>query len=210
MLLKLSPRKNSRAFRCSKERNICDWDIACISIGITGVLSSWYRAEVLLAVRGRTALLAAIVSLAAACSAPSPENPEVRASAVYDTIVQWFADESTSDPEPLPVFIEPRGEGASIELDVQADLVKSSKDFATVKFIDSRDEALITNEDGTVVVADDGVLIRLAPVVEEGDKVRIDVDVHDKDEQFKTLQFNLHRVGDAWIMDHDPVTVPAG
>ena len=57
---------------------------------------------------------------------------------------------------------------------------------------------------------DDGLLIRLAPVVEEGDKVRIDVDVHDKDEQFKTLQFNLHRVGDAWVMDHDPVPIPAG
>ena len=134
----------------------------------------------------------------------------MRAGAVYDSIVHWFADKSTDDPEPLPVFIEPRGEGASIQLDVQAELIKSTQDFATVKFIDSRDEALVTNEDGTIVVADDGILIRLAPVVEEGDKVRIDVDVHDKDEQFKTMQFNLHRVGDTWVIDGDPVVVPAG
>jgi hypothetical protein len=147
-------------------------------------------------------LLAAIVSLTAACSAPSPENPEVRAGAVYDTIVHWFADESADDPEPLPVFIEPRGEGASIQLDVQAELIKSAKDFATVKFIDSRDEALVTNEDGSTVVADDGILIRLAPVVEVG--------VHDGDEQFTTMQFNLHRVGDAWVIDGAPVEVPAG
>jgi hypothetical protein len=165
---------------------------------------------VLLAARGRTALLAAIVSLTAACSAPSPENPEVRAGAVYETIVQWFADESADDPEPLPVFIEPRGEGASIQLDVQAELIKSSKDFATVKFIDSRDEALVTNEDGTTVVADDGILIRLAPVVEEGDKVRIDVDVHQKDEEFETMQFNLRRVGEGWVLDQTPAVVPSG
>ena len=82
-------------------------------------------------------------------------------------------------PTPLPVFIEPRGEGATIHLDVQAELIKSTKDVATVRFIDSRDEALITNDDGTVVVADGGILIRLAPVVEEGEKVRLDVDVHD-------------------------------
>jgi hypothetical protein len=173
-------------------------------------VGGWYRENVLVAARGRTVLLAAIVSLTAACSAASPENPQVRAGAVYDTIVHWFADESANDPEPLPVFIEPRGEGASIQLDVQAELIKSAKDFATVKFIDSRDEALVTDEDGSTVVADDGILIRLAPVVEVGDKVRIDVDVHDGDEQFTTMQFNLHRVGDAWVIDGAPVEVPAG
>jgi hypothetical protein len=165
---------------------------------------------VLVAVRGRTVLLAAIVSLTAACSAASPENPEVRAGAVYDSIVRWFTQESTTDPDPLPVFVEPRGEGASIQLDVQAELVKSTQDVATVRFIDSRDEALVTNEDGTIVVADQGILIRLAPVVEEGDKVRIDVDVHDKDEQFTTTQFNLHLVSDQWVIDGAPVEVPAG
>jgi hypothetical protein len=165
---------------------------------------------VFVAVRGRKVLLAAIVSLTAACSAASPENPEVRAGAVYDSIVRWFAAESTTDPDPLPVFIEARGEGASIQLDVQAELVKSTEDVATVRFTDTRDEALITNEDGTVVVADDGILIRLAPVVEEGDKVRIDVDVHDKDEEFRTMQFNLSLVNDQWVIDQAPVDVPAG
>ena len=162
------------------------------------------------AVRGRRVLLAAIVSLTAACSSPSPENPEVRAGAVYDTIVRWFAAESPDDPDPLPVFIEARGEGTSIQLDVQAELVKSTEDVATVRFIDSRDEALVTNEDGTVVVADDGILIRLAPVVEEGDKVRIDVDLHDKDEEFRTMQFNLSLVNDDWVIAGAPVGVPAG
>lgn len=146
----------------------------------------------------------------AACSSPSPENPEVRAGAVYDTVVRWFAQSSTTDPDPLPVFIESRGEGASIELDVQAELIKSTQDVATVKFTDSRDEALITNDDGTVVVADEGILVRLAPVIEEGRKVRLDVDVHESDENFKTLQFTLSLVNDEWVLDGPPVDAPAG
>ena len=164
----------------------------------------------LVAVRGRIVVLAAIVLILAACSSPSPENPEVRAGAVYDTIVRWFAQSSANDPDPLPVFIEPRGEGASIQLDVQAELVKSTQDVATVRFIDSRDEALITNDDGTVVVADGGMLLRLAPVVEESKKVRIDVDIHDHDEEFKTLQFVLDQVTDKWQIELPPTVVPAG
>ena len=162
------------------------------------------------AVRGRRTVLAAIVLILASCSSPSPENPEVRAGAVYDTIVRWFAKSSTTDPDPLPVFIEPRGEGASIQLDVQAELIKSTKDVATVRFIDSRDEALITKDDGTVVVADDGMLLRLAPVVEEGKKVRIDVDIHDHDEVFKTLQFVLDQVNDKWQIELPPTVVAPG
>ena len=54
------------------------------------------------------------------------------------------------------------------------------------------------------------MLLRLAPVVEEGKKVRIDVDVHDQDEEFKTMQFDLDQVNDKWVIDRPPVEVPAG
>jgi len=134
----------------------------------------------------------------------------VRAGAVYDSVVRWFAQSSTTDPDPLPVFIEPRGEGASIDLGVQAELVKSTQDVATVRFIDARDEALITNADGTQVVADGGILIRLAPVIENGTKVRLDVDVHETDENFRTLQFDLSLVNESWVLDGQPIEVPAG
>ena len=129
---------------------------------------------------------------------------------MYETVVRWFAQQSPDDPDPLPVFIESRGEGASIELDVQAELIKSTQDFATVRFIDSRDEALVTNDDGTVVVADGGILVRLAPVIEEGRKVRLDVDVHQADEKFKTMQFSLNLVKDEWVLAGEPVEAPAG
>jgi len=164
---------------------------------------------VLVGVR-KAVVLTAILSILAACSSDSPASPTVRAGAVYDSVVRWFAQSSTTDPDPLPVFVEPRGEGASIDLGVQAELVKSTQDVATVRFIDSRDEALITNADGTQVVADGGILIRLAPVIENGTKVRLDVDVHERDEEFRTLQFDLTQVNGTWVLDKQPVEVPAG
>ena len=221
MLLTLSPRKNSLALRCSSDRNICDLAIAHFYRGLwqggqsadrLGGAGGTVRG-VLVAVRGRGVVLAAIVltsTCASGCSSNSPTSPVVRAGAVYETVVQWFAQSSSTDPDPLPVFIEPRGEGTSIGLDVQAELVKSTHDLATVKFIDSRDEALITNADGTVVVADGGILIRLAPVIEKGKKVRLDVDVHEHDETFRTMQFDLSLVGENWVLDQQPIVVPAG
>ncbi|HEY7627410.1 MAG TPA: hypothetical protein VH761_10095 [Ilumatobacteraceae bacterium] len=122
--------------------------------------------------------------------------------------MRWFAQRDASDPDPLPVFIEPRGEGASIQLDVQAKVVDTTKDVAAVRFIDARDEALVTNEDGVTVVADDGVLIRLDPVVEEGNSVKLDVDVHDRDDHFFTYEFDLSRRADTWNIDRPPVEVP--
>ena len=159
---------------------------------------------------GRRTLIAVIVSAITACTSASPANPEVRASAAYDAIVRWFALESDDDPEPLPVFVEPRGEGASIGLDIQAELVTSVQDVATVRFIDSRDEALVTNDEGALVAADDGMLLRLAPVVEVGRTIRLDVDVHQHDEQFRTLQFELSLAGDRWVVDRAPLDVPSG
>ena len=166
--------------------------------------------NVLVAARGRTLLFAAVVLVVlvvTACSDGSTATPEARASAVYAEIVRWFARANT-DAEPLPVFIEPRGAGATIGLDVQAELIKDVQDVATVRFIDSRDEALVTNDDGTVVVAGGGVLLRLAPVVEEGSKVRIEVDVHEHDEQFRTEQFDLGLVGTRWEIEQPPTSVP--
>jgi hypothetical protein len=49
------------------------------------------------------------------------------------------------------------------------------------------DEALVTSADGREVVADGGILIRLAPVGEDGDSVRLDVDVRENDEPFVVL-----------------------
>lgn len=154
-------------------------------------------------------MLVALVASLLGCSS-SGDDSHGRAELVYDSVVRWFAQRSAGDPDPLPVFIEPRGEGASIQLDVQAKVVDATKDVAKVKFIDTRDEALVTNSDGTVVVADGGVLIRLDPVIEHGNTVKLDVDVHDHDDVFRTLEFDLTRSGENWTVSKTPVEVPSG
>ncbi len=146
----------------------------------------------------------------AACSSEPPATQKVDAAAVYETVIGWFADAKPDDPAPLPIFVEPRGQGTSIALDVQAEVVKSTTAVATVRFIDTRDEALTKDDTGTAVVADNGILIRLAPVADTGSAVRLDVDVYEQDEQFHTLQFNLRLSGDQWTVTASPATVPPG
>ena len=147
---------------------------------------------------------AALGSALSACGEdPRPDPVTDRSAAVYTAIVTWFAASQADDPEPLPVFVEPRGDGATIPLGVQTDLIAAVADVADVRFIDVRDEAL-ADVDGHLVAADDGVLLRLPPVDQMADPVLADVDLHLSDEQFLTLRFELERGADGWRLLGSP------
>ena len=121
------------------------------------------------------------------CSIGSANEDEIRASEVYDEVVRWLVDDAGGGnaEDPMAVFIEPRGEGAAISLDVQAELIEATKDVADVRFLDERSEGLV-DEDGTVVVKDEGILIRLGPVVEDDSHVLLDVDIWESDRHVPT------------------------
>jgi hypothetical protein len=156
------------------------------------------------ATRSILAALAVVIVVAAGCDSRS--SSELRAGQAYEAVIRWLADESAGDPEPLPVFIESRGEGAAITLDVQAEVVDWAKDFADVHFIDDREEALVDGaEEGQLVVRDEGVLIRLGPVVEDGERITLEVDRWVEGEVFDTLELLLRRSGDAWTVERDPL-----
>ncbi len=157
----------------------------------------------------RSAAWAGLLAFAVgACdgSSASPDAERDRTASVYTAIVDWFADAHDDDPTPLPVFVEPRGDGASVPLEAQAEVVSATADLATVRFIDVRDEAL-TEVDGHLVAADDGVLLRLPPVDEMADPVIADVDVHLRDAQFLTLRFEVRHDGDGWVVVMPPEQV---
>ena len=139
------------------------------------------------------------------CSCGSPNEDEIRASAVYHEVVRWLVDDAgaATDDEPMAVFIEPRGEGAAISLDVQAELIDATKDIADVRFLDERDEGLV-EEEGTIVVKDDGILIRLGPVIEEDSPVLLDVDIWESEDTFSELRFELRRFGSTWAVQGTP------
>ena len=160
-------------------------------------------------------LWGATVALLAACTDGSPS--EARASGAYEAVIRWFAASAGDDPEPLPVFVEPRGEGTTIDLQVQAEVVAATADVANVRFIDARDEALVVVEPDSsgggsiepetstpraerMEVRDGGVLIRLGPVLEEGSRVTLDVDVWNDDETTETKRFVLRADGAEWVV----------
>lgn len=139
------------------------------------------------------------------CSIGAANEDEIRASAVYDEVVRWLVDDAGGGtPEaPMAVFIEPRGEGAAISLDVQAELIEATKDVANVRFLDERTEGLV-DEDGTFVVKDDGILIRLGPVVEDDSHVLLDVDIWKSVDTFDEVRFELRRSGNTWAVQGPP------
>jgi hypothetical protein len=147
----------------------------------------------------------AVLSLCS-CSLGAPNEDEIRASAVYAEVVRWLVDDAgrAADEEPMAVFIEPRGEGAAISLDVQAELIEATKDMADVRFLDERDEGLVEEEDGTIAVRDGGILIRLGPVVEEDSPVLLDVDIWESEDTFSEWRFELRRRGNSWAVQGQP------
>lgn len=157
----------------------------------------------------RTAPLLAVVGLLGACdSGGSTPSTKERAVDVYDAVVRWLAGADGTDPDPLPVFVEPRGEGTSIDLDVQAGILDATEDVATVTFIDSREEALV-DVDGVLVAADDGIFVRLGPVDDEGDHVELDIDLHERDDEFVGLRFVLEQSEGHWQVLGPPTEVEA-
>ena len=139
------------------------------------------------------------------CSIGAANEDEIRASAVYDEVVRWLVDDAggSTPEEPMAVFIEPRGEGAAISLDVQAELIEATKDIANVRFLDERSEGLVEN-DGVLSVKDEGILVRLGPVVEDDSHVLLDVDIWTSEDTFDEVRFELRRSGTTWAVQGPP------
>jgi hypothetical protein len=129
-----------------------------------------------------------------------------RAAQVYESILRWFVP-SVPPGQKAVIFIEPRGEGSSIGLNVQSELVRALDDIATVRFIDSHDEALDKDEDGVPHVKDGGLLLRLGPVAETGSPVTVDVDQFISEDDYTSLRFVVGEAGESWDIDGQPESV---
>lgn len=144
-----------------------------------------------------------LLTLANACTSLSPSKE--RASDVYVTVIRWFVDQSDAEP-PMKVFVEPLGEGSSINVDVQAEVITAVEPDATVRFIDARDEALDDTGDGTFVVRDDGLLLAFGPVPNDAADLSLQVDQYLSDTLVRTHHFELSRVNGDWqVNDHTMV-----
>ena len=142
-------------------------------------------------------MLVGLLAVAVSCTDLSPSKE--RASDVYVTVIRWFVEHNSGEV-PLKVFVEPRGEGSSINVDVQAEVVTAVEDVASVRFIDARDEALVDNGEGVLVVRDDGVLIAFGPVPNDAADVTLELDQYVDETTVRTFRFALRRSGGQWVI----------
>lgn len=117
----------------------------------------------------------------------------------YAVVVRWFVDNSApGDNNPL-VLIEARGEGLGIGLEAQAALVAASDEFADVRFIDDRAEAM--DDEG---VRHDVILLAIGPAIAEGTTASIACDQISGPEVVLSWTFSLEFVNDGWRLTSAP------
>ena len=143
-----------------------------------------------------------LTHLLMACS-PESTTADGNVADAYALVIEWFADRSSADPDPLLVFVEARGEGFEIELPAQASVVEASASFADVQFIDDRSEAI--GDDGAV--RDDGILLALGAAVVDGSEAIVECDEILTSEEMTTWRFELRYVGNEWLLLQEPTEV---
>lgn len=115
----------------------------------------------------RSAALVALIALVVAGCAGDESGEDVRVADAYADAVQVVVDVAptsevteVSEAEDLVVWVHPLQDGASIDLEVQVEMLEMLEDWADVRFADSFDETLHDAEDDPSVI-DDGVSVGL-------------------------------------------------
>jgi hypothetical protein len=104
----------------------------------------------------------------------------------------------------LPVvYVEPLGD-EDIDAAVQADTASELRDVADVRFADERSEALDEDEPG-MPVRDDGILVAIGDLPEEGEPVDVEVEVYRSEDDRSTALFSFARRSSEWTVSSTSV-----
>jgi hypothetical protein len=151
----------------------------------------------------------AVTLAVGSCGSGGPSEHEREAN-VYAAVIRALALDEPADPgaetEELDwvVYAGSLDEERVISLEVQAAVVEMLEDFATIRFVDEKAEAIDDTADGEPVL-DDGVLVLLG-AVPTGRSPSVDAERYvdlDDDEHFR---IGLERTNDNWsIVDVDAV-----
>lgn len=157
-----------------------------------------------------TALMVGATLAVTGCSGAEPQA--VRAGEVYDAVVRLLATEVDTEPvepdepgELLVIHVERWDDGA-VDLAVQAEVVASTAEVATVRFIDTRDEAIEWIDD-VAQVRHGGLLVRLGPVPDRGRQVEVLVDRWNEADRFERRSMTVVQRGDTWAVVGEPSLV---
>lgn len=150
-----------------------------------------------------TLLLATIAS----CGSKGDTEPHGDTADAYAVVVRWFVDNSAAtggNPDVNPVvLIEARGEGVGIGLETQVALVAAADEFADVRFIDDRSEAMDGGE-----VRDGVILLALGSAITDGTMANVVCDQIVGAEVVLSWTFNLGYGTDGWTLTSDPTPRP--
>ncbi len=126
---------------------------------------------------------------------------DAASSGVVDTadaiaaMVTWQAEEQEpvlddNGEAQLPVIFVVAGDGADIDVGVQASVAEAMVDTATVRFADDVDDTFDSGFENQPV-RDDGVLLLVGPMPDAAETITIDLDRYEAVDEWETLQLEI-------------------
>ncbi len=149
-------------------------------------------------------LIAGVISCGS--GAEDPVAGDDRTAAVYNSVLTWVLDGEpgvgAGERPDWTLFVAPRSE-IEIDLDVQVAVVEALDSSIFVRFIDERTEAVHENVADNAV-RDDGILVGLGAVEQEGDIVEVYVDRYQNANEVEAWWIILRRSGNVWQLVDTP------
>lgn len=169
-------------------------------------------------VRARTAVALALAVAALVSSgcgdddtaAPTEQDPVDRQVDIYAEVLRAVvvdADPAFAEAGPPVVYVAARGGEEPINVDVQAGVVVELEEWTTIRFVDTVEEAVDVDAEGAPV-RDDGVLVGLGPVPEEGRIVDVYADRYEGPDRTVVFEVTVRRTSDGWSVDEPLDGVP--
>jgi hypothetical protein len=140
---------------------------------------------------------------------PGTTAPERDDAAVYAAVVSWFADQEppTEDDKARDTYLDSLDEG-TIPIDVQVSMVQDLEDDdLTVRFIDATEEAIDEGVDGAPV-RNDGLLLRLGPVVVREEHLEVDVERYEGTDAATRYRVVVAATAQSWRVVGEPEEIP--
>lgn len=163
-------------------------------------------ARLLLVVTASSLLAGALVGCTDDANGGAGEDPTQRLVDIYAAAVEAVVAEARPLPddgdEPLAVYLEAR-EDTEISAEVQVGVVDALEPWASVRFIDSLEEAVEVDADGAPVRGD-GVLVGLGVVGDGLASTTVMVDRYEGPDRTSVFEVDVVRRRGEWSVDGAP------
>lgn len=154
----------------------------------------------------RQVTMAGTAALAVGACTTSPDSSEDRTAGVYAAVIQAVAEEGPGEFMSLEghaervVYAGPLGDEVEIPLGVQVMVVEALRenDFATVRFVDDREEAVDASVEAEPVL-EDGVLVLLGDVPEDG-PTTVEAELYVTADDVEDFAAHAAEESDSWVV----------